>query len=340
MSPTALQHRADTLAAGFAWKPVLAIFLLAPAMAELLTSSTPPAVYFIPWVFCIFTILYGGSALLIREWAVRHHAGWPAVLLLGAAYGILEEGLFARSFFDPAWRAIGLLGRHGRAFGVNWLWALDLTVFHAAFSIGLTIIGVYSLFPGWQFQAWIGLRGLWALALLVSLDFLLMFGKGSIYPISPSLWIVTFLFAVAFVLAALMTRPLRRDSTRTAASSPATWKQFAVFGFSVSACYIALVYYVPAVSPSPWLTLAMTLMLFAGAGLLLLRWAGASGVLTREQQFGLFSGVVLFFALIAPLQDFNRFRPDPAHGMTLVGALTLVLLFCAYKRAIRKEEYE
>ncbi|MCG2769572.1 MAG: hypothetical protein L6435_14495 [Anaerolineae bacterium] len=37
--------------------------------------------------------------MLIRELRVRWGKGWPTVFVLGAAYGVLEEGLMVKSFF-------------------------------------------------------------------------------------------------------------------------------------------------------------------------------------------------------------------------------------------------
>ncbi|MCX6612510.1 MAG: hypothetical protein NTW74_16870, partial [Acidobacteria bacterium] len=130
-------HR--TVAKG-GWKPALCLLVLAPAAGELITSSAPPFVFFIPWVFMLFALLYGCGAILVREFAVRWQTGWTGVLLMGAAYGILEEALGAKSFFDPQWRALGPLGVHGRWLGVNWVWTLGLTFFHSVLCIGLSIL--------------------------------------------------------------------------------------------------------------------------------------------------------------------------------------------------------
>jgi hypothetical protein len=133
--------------------PVLALLLLAPAIPELLTGSTPVAtLFFDPLQFGISFLgdiaLYGTGALLIREFVVTYRKGWASVLLLGAAYGIVEEGLAVHTFFEPAGQApVGLLGAYGHAFGVNWLWALGLTAFHATYSIALPILLTQLWFP-------------------------------------------------------------------------------------------------------------------------------------------------------------------------------------------------
>jgi hypothetical protein len=111
--------------------------------------------------------LYGTGALLIREFAVYFRKGWASILLLGAAYGIAEEGLAVHTFFEPAGQSpVGALGWYGHAFGVNWLWALGLTAFHAVYSIALPILITVLFFPEVKNERWLD-RG--AIALLAGI---------------------------------------------------------------------------------------------------------------------------------------------------------------------------
>ena len=141
--------------------PVLALLLFAPTIPELLTGSTPISeLVFDPIGFAIGFLgivgLYGCGALLIREFAVAFRKGWATVLLLGAAYGIAEEGLAVHTFFEPAGRSpVGALGAYGHAFGVNWLWALGLTAFHAVYSIALPILLTQLWFPEVKGERWL-----------------------------------------------------------------------------------------------------------------------------------------------------------------------------------------
>ena len=141
--------------------PVLALLLLAPTIPELLTGSTPISeLVFAPVTFAIgfagIVGLYGTGALLIREFAVHFRKGWATILLLGAAYGIAEEGLAVHTFFEPAGLSpVGALGAYGHAFGVNWLWALGLTAFHAVYSIALPILLVQLWFPEVKEVRWL-----------------------------------------------------------------------------------------------------------------------------------------------------------------------------------------
>jgi hypothetical protein len=182
--------------------PVLALLLFAPAIPELLTGSTPitplfydPIQFLLSFAFDV--ALYGTGALLIREYAVVFHKGWASILLLGAAYGIAEEGFAVHTFFQTSGSPVDALGVYGHALGVNWVWALGLTAFHATYSIALPILLTQLWFPGVKSVRWfdnsaIGLVG--AIYLLTVLIFDLAAKHG------PTPAAFAFFLAVALVL--------------------------------------------------------------------------------------------------------------------------------------------
>ena len=94
-------------ASRFRMPPALVLFFLAPVIGELLSGSSPPVEFFKPFSLLLLAALYGGGALLARELALRWGKRWPTILTLGLAYGVLEEGLMVKSFFDPAWMDLG-----------------------------------------------------------------------------------------------------------------------------------------------------------------------------------------------------------------------------------------
>lgn len=51
----------------------------------------------------IFIPLYGTVAVLIREITRRTGRGWPTILLLGAAFGLIQAGLIDQSLFNPGY---------------------------------------------------------------------------------------------------------------------------------------------------------------------------------------------------------------------------------------------
>jgi hypothetical protein len=125
--------------------PVVLLLLLTPGIPEYLSSSSAiNAIVFNPFLFLFQIVanlgLYGTGALLIYEAKVRWKKGWATVLLLGAAYGILEEGVALSTLFNSNAGPVGALGVYGHWLGVNWVWSAGIVPFHALFSISLPIM--------------------------------------------------------------------------------------------------------------------------------------------------------------------------------------------------------
>lgn len=118
----------------------LLLVALAPAIAELASGSTPLPLFVRPGVLAAYTGLYGLGALLIREVAHRRQLGYGGVLLLGAAYGALEEGILLKSWYDPTWMGAQLLAPSIRIAGVSLLQPALNVVYHAVFSITAPIL--------------------------------------------------------------------------------------------------------------------------------------------------------------------------------------------------------
>jgi hypothetical protein len=141
--------------------PALVLWLIAPIFGELFSGSSPLNEYINPITFITLGLLYGCGAIIVRELVIRWQKGWLGLLLLGAAYGIYEEGLLVQSFFDPGWVDLGVLAVYGRALGVNWVWAEHLTIFHALISIAASIAFVEILYPDRRAASWVESRRWW-----------------------------------------------------------------------------------------------------------------------------------------------------------------------------------
>jgi len=206
---------------------VLALLLLAPSIPELLTGSTPiTTLFFDPLAFAISFLgivgLYGTGALLIREFTVYFHKGWATILLLGAAYGIAEEGLAVHTFFEPAGRApVDALGWYGHAFGVNWLWALGLSAFHAVYSIALPILLVQLWFPAVKAVRWLD-RGAVALVATIYVAVVALFALVVGYGPSPAL-LALFLALIAALIALAILVPADLLRVRPGPSRIGSW---------------------------------------------------------------------------------------------------------------------
>lgn len=111
----------------------------------------------------LYVAYYGSAAVVIREVARRTGRGWPSILLLGFAFGIVEEGLLTQSLFDPDY-----LGLHKLAFGylpalgIGLPWTIFVLTLHTVWSIGAPIAVAETAFP--QPGPWLGTRRVAGLA--------------------------------------------------------------------------------------------------------------------------------------------------------------------------------
>ena len=157
---------------------VIALFFVAPLVAEYLLGDLPLRLL---TALIVLAPAYGGAAALIRETARRTGRGWPTMLMLGAAYTVLGEGLVTQSLFnhdylkmhmhllDPAY--IPLLGIGG------W-WTVFMFNLHTLWSMGVSIALVEALFPAEAETPWLGKVGEWVVALLFMLGTAASFGIG------------------------------------------------------------------------------------------------------------------------------------------------------------------
>lgn len=78
--------------------PSFTLMLLAPVVAELLYGALRVSVIFIliPQI-----MVWGGGALLIREFIRRWRKGWQSMLLMGLALAVAEEWLIQQTSISP-----------------------------------------------------------------------------------------------------------------------------------------------------------------------------------------------------------------------------------------------
>jgi hypothetical protein len=301
--------------------PAWALLLLAPMVGELLSGSSPPAKFFSPFLFLIQVLLYGSGAVLVRELRIRWNRGWPTVLALGAAYGILEEGLMVKTFFDPTWPGLGEFGTVGRAWGVNWIWSLDLTAYHAVFSITIPIALVELAFPRQARDRWLGPWSRRILAVLLAADVLLGFTLMTPYrPPAPQYLLAALLAAGLFALARRLPASI---TTHAAGEMPAGAGWVGLTAFLGTVAFFGVSWALPATGLAPWLLAESTGAVLAGTGLALAVLADGGRRWSRRHRFGAAAGALAFLVLLTPLHEFGR----GAAGMLAVGLLFALALF-------------
>ncbi|RCG25420.1 hypothetical protein DQ384_31655 [Sphaerisporangium album] len=116
--------------------------MITPVIAEL-TLGNPPLSRI--WLMLLWIPIYGAGTVLIRELVRRRRGGWPSILLLGLAYGIVEEGLVLQALSSPT--MYGVAGWAPRFLGLNTAYAELNLPYHAVFSVALPILLADLAFP-------------------------------------------------------------------------------------------------------------------------------------------------------------------------------------------------
>lgn len=199
--------------------PAIALFFLSPLVAEfLLGDFTLAQLSFL----IMLAPAYGGAAVVIRELTRRTGRGWPTMILLALAYGVIEEGLETQSLFNPDYLDHHLLANGFiPALGIAVPWTLFVLALHTIWSMSVPI----ALVEEWTARRtvpWLRLPGLLFFVFLALVGgvatFAISYADGH-FMASPTQLIVTVLIVVALIVAAFRVPPLRPS----ASAAPAPW---------------------------------------------------------------------------------------------------------------------
>jgi hypothetical protein len=315
--------------------PPIVLFFLAPVIGKLLSGSAPPSEFFKPHMFVVLAIIYGGGALLIREMVIRWGKSWYSILVLGAAYGIIEEGLMVKSFFDPLWQDIGILGYYGQWAGVNWIWSFELTVYHAVISIAIPILLTELLFPGMRRGKWLSA---WLL-IVVAVYFIaiVVFGNLFLTEYQPALGHYLVALVVVIVLVLIAWRlPRRLFPARDITPRKPVW--FWLLGFAAMIGFIIVFWVLTEFVVLPLVTAMLGLMLVGGCFWLVMLLSGNGAAWRDIHRLALASGSLTVFIIWTPLQEFRTDRTGDATGMTIVGIAVLIFLIWLFRKVGKQME--
>ncbi len=133
------------------WARILFITLAAFIGTELPTGSTPvpglPQEMFTPTIYVV-VLLYSLGVLFFRELAVIYKKGWLSILYFGLAYGVIEEGIFAKTWFAD------IPIRYGKWIGMNWSFGFAEIIVESIFSILIPIALSRIVFKGSENERW------------------------------------------------------------------------------------------------------------------------------------------------------------------------------------------
>jgi hypothetical protein len=146
------------------WKAVFTLLVISPLFAELVSGNTSLGSFFTPLIFISFvTIGYGFPILVIREVVVRNNFGVLSLFFLGLIYGIYNEGLLAKTLFNPYNSPMSIFALYGLVSNVRIPWTIVITCWHALYAVMYPIIFVRYLFPCVSQEVWIGKKATWFL---------------------------------------------------------------------------------------------------------------------------------------------------------------------------------
>ncbi|MBC2879251.1 MULTISPECIES: hypothetical protein [Streptomyces] len=259
------------------WRSVFGLILLAPLVGEFLLGNTPISDL---GALILFIPLYGCGALLIRETARRTGRGRPTMLLLGAAYGLFEEGPVDQMLWNPHYGGVpfGLVyaGTHVPLLGTSVALLQDVVSMHMIWSICVPIALVEAFGRAPQ-RPWLGRLGLSVTGVVFAAGSLglaaLQYAYNDRFMASAWQWTVGAVLIAGLVVAAFLAG--RSTGPRSLAAAPAPWRAGCA-ALALTSAYWAgqllLRDHVP-----DWIVVFFWLLLAATALVVGLRWSRGRG---------------------------------------------------------------
>jgi hypothetical protein len=167
---------------------------------------------------------------LIREVVRQKGGGWPAIVVLAAAFGVIVEGLATQSLFNPDYAHQHLLSTgFVPALGIAIPWTVYVLSIQVIWSICTPIALVECMFPDRRTQPWLRTPGLIIIAVL----YVLGVAAAAVttwatfpYMAPPSRLIGAGIVAVALIIAGVLVmrrRRLERPAAQALGRAPAAW---------------------------------------------------------------------------------------------------------------------
>ena len=303
---------------------VFTLALLSPFVAEFLLGdqylSADRGVGAQLGMFVVLGLWYGAGAVLIREVTRRTGRGWPTILLLGLAFGLIEEGLLTQSLFNPHYLGLDLIsyGQVG-GLGIGLPWTVFVLTLHVVWSIATPIALVEGIWPGRE--PWGGRVSLGVTSGLVLLGALAIAGvswASSGFLAAPGQLIGSAVLTVVLVIVALR-RP-RVDQPRPASPVlPAV-----ALGLVLASTFQLVQHAGPTALPA-WATSVILLLLLATGVVAAHRW--------RMDVLGLAAGAVLTYAWVGMTNAIHAGPAGSVEQLVIIAVALMVTLLAVRRRS-------
>ena len=285
-----------------------ALFLLLATgpLAEVLSGNVPLLTFLQPLPFFLVTLTYGVPVLLIRELAVARELNAIGLVLLGLAYGILNEGVLAKTLTQPGGSPLDDFAGYGQIGPLQGGWAIFIVFWHALHSVLYPILVSRWMFPAAAGRRWFASgRARWLLYVLL----VILTGLYALYFLNPvgSDLSVFLLYAAASVgLAASAVRFCRARPASPSASPARTYLWPAVLGGSTILFYV-FQFWSPRHLPfALYLAVSAAVIVFSAALMARARWRPVPDLLLfglgDDLTFSLFASVLCVVSGRNPLE--------------------------------------
>jgi hypothetical protein len=252
---------------------VVALLLLSPVCAEYLIGYDQIIGRPLELLggLLILAPLYGTVAVLIREAARRTGRGWPTIVLLSAAFGLVQAGLIDQSLFnpdfmdEPSWDR-DRLPTHIPELGLSAYYLLNFVAGHVIWSFSAPIAVIEACAPRYAKRPWLGRAGITTMVALYGLGAAIIFNDHTRdFMASPAQLGTTAAIAVLLGVAAFA---LPRRSAPVSGRVPAPW---------IVGCGAVLLWGAHQLAPASWAGVAMAVLALTIAAGCLLRYSGRRG---------------------------------------------------------------
>lgn len=304
------------------WTPATAAFVIGPSATELLSGNTPPLAFFNPVVFLLFSILYGGGVLLAHDFVVKRRRGWPSLVALAIAYGIFEEAIVTRAWFNVNWADLGKDGNFVWWLETSWIEAIRLTAYHATFAILIPVFLIGLIFPQRRDTPWLSPKQHRITALLffslAPLGLLIMPFRPPIVPYAAA-WAV---FGLLIVIARWLPIDTRLPRTWTMSR-----RRTFLSGMGAATGLFVTGWILPAASAPAFVSVPLLT-----GGIVFVAWRLIRARPGEPELMMLVAGALGYWVAVAPLLELTG-----RLGMLMVAIITAVLLRRFVRRIPRTE---
>lgn len=308
--------------------PALVLLFLAAILGELVSGHQPPLSFFNPISFVLTSLPYGFGALICRELVCKWGKGKFSLLLLATAFGLYEEGIVVRSFFNPNWSELGGLVSFDYFAGVNWIFSIMLIHFHILISIFAGVVLVELMFPKKKKERWLTNKQL--IVCIIGL-FLWQFAGILMTSYWPKLYYIIIVWVIIAVLI-FSAKKVRANPFKKISITP---KSPALL-FAVGLINMSLIFIIMSTASTWGLPLLVIVLIMitidALTFILILKITSNGHLATEREKLSLVSGQLAFFIFITAMKDFDGFQ-----GYILSSLLAIILLFAIRKSIIKRE---